>query len=58
MVRINWTIHSKNDLQDVAEYISEDSKKYAKLQISRIITRTKILKSQVYSGKVVDETDP
>jgi plasmid stabilization system protein ParE len=58
MVRINWTIHAKNDLQNVAEYISKDSKKYAKLQISRIITRTKILKSQVYSGKVVDETDP
>jgi hypothetical protein len=58
MVRINWTIHAKNDLQVVAEYISKDSKKYAKLQILRIITRTKILKSQVYSGKVVDETDP
>lgn len=55
MVQINWTIQAKNDLQDIAEYISKDSKKYAKLQIVRITTRTKILKSQIYSGKIVEE---
>lgn len=57
MVRINWTIQARNDLQGVAEYISKDSKKYAKLQIFRITTRIKILKSQVYTGKVVEEID-
>ena len=55
MVRINWTIQAKNDLQDIAEYISKDSKKYAKLQILRITTRTRILKSQIYSGKITEE---
>ena len=55
MVQINWTLQAKNDLQDIADYISKDSKKYAKLQILRITTRTKILKSQIYSGKITEE---
>ena len=55
MVRINWTLQATSDLKDIAEYISKDSKKYAKLQIIRIKTRTKILNSQIYSGKIVEE---
>ncbi|AVR44996.1 type II toxin-antitoxin system RelE/ParE family toxin [Christiangramia fulva] len=57
MVQINWTIQAKNDLQNIAEYISKDSKKYAKLQVLKIISRTQTLKSQIYSGKVVEEID-
>lgn len=26
MVQINWTIQAKNDLRDIADYISKDSK--------------------------------
>ncbi len=26
MVRINWTFQAKDDLKDIAEYISKDSK--------------------------------
>ncbi len=33
MVRINWTFQAQNDLKGIAEYISKDSKRYAKLQI-------------------------
>jgi addiction module RelE/StbE family toxin len=57
MVQINWTIQAKSDLQHIAEYISKDSKKYAKLQIERITVRTQVLKSQIYSGKVLEEID-
>lgn len=57
MVQINWTIQAKNDLQDIAAYIAKDSKNYAKLQVVRIISRTKILKSQIYAGKIVEEID-
>ncbi len=32
MVQINWTIQAKNDLRDIAAYISKVSKNYAKLQ--------------------------
>ena len=55
MVQIKWTIQAKNDLREIAEYISKDSRKYAKLQILRITSRTGILKSQIYSGKIVNE---
>jgi toxin ParE1/3/4 len=55
MVQINWTKQSVADLKNIAEYISKDSKTYAKLQIIRIKQRTKILRSQIYSGKIVLE---
>lgn len=55
MVQINWTYLSLNDLKDISEYISKDSKVYAKLQVTRIIKRTQILKTQVYSGKIIEE---
>ena len=55
MVRINWTLQAKDDLKSIAEYISRDSKKYAKLQVLRIKYRTRILKSQINIGKVVFE---
>jgi plasmid stabilization system protein ParE len=55
MVQINWTLQATSDLKDIAEYISKDSKKYAKLQIVRIRFRTRILTSQIYSGKNVME---
>jgi len=57
MVRINWTIQAKEDLKSIAEYISRDSKRYAKLQIVRIKYRTRILISQTNIGKVVPEID-
>lgn len=55
MVQINWTLLAVNDLKSIAEYISKDSVQYAKLQIARIKLRTRILKSQTYSGKIVAE---
>ena len=55
MVRINWTFQAKNDLKDIVEYISKDSKLYAKRQVFKIRNRTNILKSQNYSGRKVPE---
>ena len=57
MVRINWTIQSKSDLKQIANYISIDSIKYAKLQIIRIKNRTQVLKTHKYIGKVVLEAE-
>ena len=59
MVRINWTIQARDDLKNIADYISQDSVKYAKLQVVRIKTRTKILNTHIRIGKVVPEfSDP
>ena len=55
MVQINWTFQAQNDLLGIADYISKDSKRYAKLQVDRIKNRTKILKPQTRSGKIVSE---
>ncbi|MEZ5006561.1 MAG: type II toxin-antitoxin system RelE/ParE family toxin [Chitinophagales bacterium] len=55
MVQINWTIQAINDLKSIAEFISKDSKAYAKLQVGRIRSRTEILKTHNNSGRIVPE---
>ena len=57
MVQLNWTFQAKDDLKSIAEYISRDSRLYAKLQVVRIRNRTRILKSQIRLGKIVSEID-
>ena len=55
MVQINWTLQAKKDLKEIAEYISRDSKIYAKRQVLKIRNRTIILITQPYSWRVVPE---
>lgn len=55
MVQIKWLSTAKNDLKDIYNYISLDSARYAKLQITKIQKRTEILKTFPNSGKVVPE---
>ena len=55
MVQIRWTRQSIKDLSDIFEYISIDSKKYAKRQIVRIKARSQILKTNPRAGKLVPE---
>lgn len=55
MVKVNWTIQSKSDLLAIAEYIAQDSKKYAKIQINRIRARAKQLSIHPESGRIVPE---
>ena len=57
MVRINWALQAKSDLKSIADYISNDSKRYAKLQVVKIRTKTAILKSHIKIGKIVSEID-
>ncbi len=57
MVRINWTFQAKEDLKNIAEYISNDSKRYAKLQVLRLKNKTGILKSHIRIGRIVPETN-
>ncbi|MDP2721749.1 MAG: type II toxin-antitoxin system RelE/ParE family toxin [Bacteroidales bacterium] len=57
MVRVNWTFQAKDDLKSIAEYISRDSKRYAKRQVLRIRNKTCLLKSQTHLGKIVSEID-
>ncbi len=55
MARIIWTIQSAEDLENIFEYISKDSIKYARIQVIRIRDRVKILKKHPKSGRIVPE---
>jgi addiction module RelE/StbE family toxin len=55
MVKIIWTSKSFNDLESIFEYIAKDSKKYASIQVRMIKDRTKQIKLNPLSGRVVPE---
>ncbi len=57
MVKINWTPQSKNDLISIAEFIGQNSKKYARIQVQRIRDRISQLREHPNSGKVVSELE-
>ena len=57
MVRIKWLKSAKLDLKDIYDYISHDSMRYAQLQIVKIQTKTEIIKSNIFIGKIVRETN-
>lgn len=57
MVQINWTIQAKDDLKNIADYISKDSVKYAKIHVLKIRKLTEVLKTHKQIGKVVREFD-
>jgi len=51
MVKINWTKQSKNDLQDIFEFIAKDSKLLAHKEVSKIQKHAEVLKDFPDSGK-------
>jgi toxin ParE1/3/4 len=55
MVKIKWLKSAKEDLKDIYSYISSDSKRYARLQIEKILKRTEILRRHILIGKIVEE---
>ena len=57
MVKINWTPQSKGDLISIADFIAQDSTKYAKIQVKRIRERVRQLSSFPNSGREVPELD-
>ena len=57
MVKIIWTHQAVMDLNDIFEYISKDSKRYAENQVRRIQQLTQILKTQPECGRIVPELE-
>ena len=55
MVKIIWTQRSLTDLKSIAEYISQDSIKYASHTIERIIDVTLHLEHNPRIGRMVPE---
>lgn len=55
MVKIIWTKRSLYDLEDIADYISKDSKKYAKLTLEKLIETATLLEINPLVGRIVPE---
>jgi len=55
MVEIRWLAEAKDDLKDIYDYISRDSKRYARRQVDKILGRTQILKTHIRAGRMVEE---
>ena len=55
MVKVNWTNSAMQDLDDIGEYISKDSLRYAELTIQALFNHTDILETHPNSGKKVEE---
>jgi toxin ParE1/3/4 len=55
MVQVNWTNTAVEDLKGIYEFIAKGSRKYAQLEVIKIKTRTKILKTNPHMGREVIE---
>jgi toxin ParE1/3/4 len=55
MVKIIWTQRSLTDVKSIAEYISQDSVKYASLTIEKIIEVTVLIENNPRVGRMVPE---
>jgi toxin ParE1/3/4 len=57
MVQVKWLKSAKTDLKEIYDFISLDSKRYARFQIEKIQNKTEILKNGNSIGKKVSEID-
>lgn len=55
MVEIKWTTQSLDDINNIAEFISKDSVKYAKIQVQIFFDSVEILKTHPKAGRKVPE---
>ncbi|MFO7669740.1 MAG: type II toxin-antitoxin system RelE/ParE family toxin [Bacteroidales bacterium] len=55
MVKVIWTARSLKDLEEIGEYISKDSPKYAKLTLEKLIENTKLIEHNLLIGRIVPE---
>lgn len=55
MVKIIWTARALHDLEDIADFISRDSKRFARLTIEKLIETAKIIEENQLIGRIVPE---
>ncbi len=55
MDKVIWTDNAIQDLNDIGDYISKDSEKYAQLTVNRLFDSVDILEFHPFSGKIVPE---
>ena len=57
MVKVVWTQRALVDLDDIGEYISKDSTKYAKLTLEKLIDSARMIAMNPLSGRIVPESN-
>jgi len=57
MVKVVWTQRAIYDLEDIADYISKDSVKYASLTLEKLIDTASIIELNPLIGRIVPETN-
>jgi len=55
MVKVIWTRKSLKDLEDIGEYISQGSVKYAKRTLEKIIATSSLIEINPFMGRIVPE---
>jgi addiction module RelE/StbE family toxin len=57
MVEVNWTTQSLEDIDNIAEYIAKDSRRYAEIQVEEFFNSAKSLEEFPKSGREVPEVN-
>jgi toxin ParE1/3/4 len=55
MVKINWTNFALQDLLEIADFISKDSDRYARMTVKYLFESPSILKTHPKAGRIVPE---
>ncbi len=56
MVKVVWTQRALYDLEDIGDYISKDSFKYAKLTLEKLIDTASLIEQNPLLGRRVPES--
>lgn len=52
---IKWTLHALQDIENIAEFIAQDSEHFASIQIDKFFIRSQILEQFPLAGRMVPE---
>jgi toxin ParE1/3/4 len=52
---IKWTLNALQDIESIAEFIAQDSERFASIQIDKFFIRSQILEQFPLAGKIVPE---
>jgi toxin ParE1/3/4 len=55
VTRVVWTRPARNDLREIRTYIAQDSPRYARVVVARLVAAVRRLREYPLSGRVVPE---
>ena len=55
MTRVVWTRPARDDLREIRAYIAQDSERYARVVVARLVAAVPRLREYPLSGRVVPE---